>query len=741
MRSKILLAAIAALSVLPSTLMAQQAYTSAKFKAGDSPEWKTPAFDDSSWQTLQLNKVWDDQGIPESTTYGWYRLSVANPEFNAVTGTEADKYVMVNLGKVDDVDETYLNGTLIGKTGSLPTDKEGYRSRFSTERSYIVPRSLLNAGGDNLLAVRVYSGGNPGGMYTGPVTLSPTSYLGGTSIAVTEKGEKAERKCDVTLVNKFPWNVSGTLTVEITDMENGSLLSKIERKVTAREGKDAVVTVPCASTEPVRVACVFTDNKTKQSVSTTYTPKYILTPAAPQSPRFNTAAVYGVRPGSPVHYRFGVSGERPMQFKSTALPTGLMLGGTDGVLSGSIAEPGDYTFTVTATNAHGTASQQFTIKVGDLIGLTPPMGWNSWNCWGLSVSQDKVMASAEALMDKGLADYGYCYINVDDAWEAPTRDADGKIVVNEKFPDMKALGDWLHERGLKFGIYSSPGDFTCGGYLGSLDHEQQDAESYNDWGVDYLKYDWCGYGRKHRDQKDKGTRASYVRPYMLMGEYLRALPRDVFYSLCQYGMDNVWEWGPVVDANSWRTTGDITDTWQSLYSIGFEQQADLAPYASPGRWNDPDMLIVGKVGWSSNLRDSRLTPDEQYTHISLWAILAANMLIGCDLSQLDDFTINLLCNNEVNAVNQDVLGKQGSPVVKDGDLQIWTRPLADGSMAVGIFNVGPTDMTVNLADYLKSLGVTSLKSNRDLWRQKDLSITDLTYTIPTHGVRLLKVTH
>ena len=152
--------------------------------------------------------------------------------------------------------------------------------------------------------------------------------------------------------------------------------------------------------------------------------------------------------------------------------------------------------------------------------------------------------------------------------------------------------------------------------------------------------------------------AAYVRPYLKMEEYLRAQPRDIFYSLCQYGMADVWTWGHAVDANSWRTTGDITDTWKSLYNIGFERQTELWPYAGPGHWNDPDMLVVGKVGWSDNLRDSRLTPDEQYTHISLWSLLAANMLIGCDLAQIDDFTFNLLCNNEVNAVNQDILGRQ-----------------------------------------------------------------------------------
>lgn len=348
------------------------------------------------------------------------------------------------------------------------------------------------------------------------------------------------------------------------------------------------------------------------------------------------------------------------------------------------------------------------------------------------------MSSAQAIIDKGLADYGYQYINVDDAWEAPERNADGTIAVNEKFPDMKGLGDWLHGNGLKFGIYSSPGDRTCGGYLGSLDHEQQDAETYNSWGIDYLKYDWCGYSREF-DKENYHSTASYVRPYLLMQKFLRDQPRDIFYSLCQYGMANVWEWGEFVDANSWRTTGDITDTWRSMYDIGFARQAKVQPYSKPGRWNDPDMLIVGKVGWSNNLRDSRLTPDEQYTHISLWTLLASNMLIGCDVSQIDDFTLNLLCNNEVNAINQDVLGIQAKQEVVDDDIQIWRRPLADGSWAVGIFNVGTENVKVDFAKYFKALDITRLTSARDLWRQQDLNPAETTYFIPSHGVKYLKI--
>ena len=255
--------------------------------------------------------------------------------------------------------------------------------------------------------------------------------------------------------------------------------------------------------------------------------------------------------------------------------------------------------------------------------------------------------------------------------------------------------------------------------------------------MDYLKYDWCGYGREY-DKEKTHTVASYIRPYMLMERFLREQPRDIFYSLCQYGMGKVWEWGEFVDANSWRTTGDITDTWSSLYSIGFRQQAKLQPYAKPGHWNDPDMLIVGKVGWSNNLRDSRLTADEQYTHISLWTLLAANMLIGCDISQMDDFTLALLCNNEVNAVHQDLLGRQAQPEIIDGDVQVWVRPLADGSHAIGFFNLGTEGKRIDCAPYFAKLGIKA-SAIRDLWRQQDLDVTDVKWYIPSHGVKYVRV--
>src|SRR5437868_29023 len=217
-------------------------------------------------------------------------------------------------------------------------------------------------------------------------------------------------------------------------------------------------------------------------------------------------------------------------------------------------------------------------------------------------------------------------MNIDDGWEADARNANGEIVANKKFPAMKKTGDWLHSNGLKFGIYSSPGPKTCGGYLGSYGHERQDANTYASWGIDYLKYDWCSYGDIH-DKKDSSVE-SFKKPYEVMSNALRQQNRDIVYSLCQYGMMKVWQWGGAVNGNSWRTTDDITDTWQSMSNIGFEQNM-IAGYSTPGRWNDPDMMVVGQLGWGDQLHPTRLTPDEQYTHVSLWCLLSAPLLIGC----------------------------------------------------------------------------------------------------------------
>ncbi len=474
---------------------------------------------------------------------------------------------------------------------------------------------------------------------------------------------------------------------------------------------------------------------------------YILTPPPPESPHINYPRVYGAGTGKPFLFRIPASGKRPMKFSAEGLPAGLKLDANTGVISGNVFRTGTYKVTVTAENAKGKDRQEIKFFIGFKLALTPPMGWNSWNCWGISVDHDKVLAAADAFVNSGLADHGWMYINIDDGWEAEKRTDKGELLPNQKFPDMKSLAGKVHTHGLKLGIYSSPGPKTCGGYLGSWKHELQDARTWASWGIDYLKYDWCSYGNIAKDQ----SLPELQKPYKIMRKCLDNVNRDIIYSLCQYGMGDVWKWGAGVGGNLWRTTYDINDSWASMAGIGFSQDK-CSPYAGPGHWNDPDMLVVGQVGWGPTLHQTRLTPDEQYTHISLWSLLAAPLLIGCDLSQLDDFTLNLLTNDEVLAVDQDPLGKQAVKV-KDADgIQVWKKQLQDGSITVGLFYTGTSapEEALQWNDKIKTRKITvnwddlhiSGKQNvRDLWRQKDLGVFEDTFEaeVNYHGVVLVKI--
>jgi len=300
---------------------------------------------------------------------------------------------------------------------------------------------------------------------------------------------------------------------------------------------------------------------------------------------------------------------------------------------------------------------------------------------------------------------------------------------------MKALCDYVHSKGLKIGTYSSPGPQTCAGFTGSYQHEEQDAQTYAEWGIDYVKYDWCSYGgiAPRNPSLD-----DMKKPYQVFQQALANAPRDIVYSLCQYGMGDVWEWGAEVDGNCWRTTGDINDSWNSLNSIGFSQDGH-EKFAGPGHWNDPDMLVVGKVGWGPTLHPSRLTPDEQILHISLWCLLSSPLLIGCDMTQLDDFTLSLLTNDEVLDINQDPLGKPAGRKAKDADAEVWSRPLNDGSTAVGLFNRGSAPMKVTAK--WKDLGITGKRLARDLWLRKNIGTYKDTFTatVPAHGCVLVKL--
>ncbi|MDX9868116.1 MAG: NPCBM/NEW2 domain-containing protein [Kiritimatiellia bacterium] len=473
----------------------------------------------------------------------------------------------------------------------------------------------------------------------------------------------------------------------------------------------------------------------------------ILTPAPPLEPLLRGPCRFGVRPNRPLLFRIPVTGERPLRFAARDLPPGVSLDSATGLLTGAVRRPGSYAITLIAENARGRTARDWHLEVGERLALTPPMGWNSWNAFGHTVTDAKIRQAAAAMVSSGLADHGWAYINIDDYWQTcpgeredatlmgPGRDAAGRILPNRRFPDMRGLTQHVHGLGLKIGIYSSPGPLTCGGCVGSWGHEARDAQTIAEWGFDYLKYDWCSYAQIASDE----TLAERMRPFLLMGAALRGQPRDILFSLCQYGVGHVSAWGDKAGGHTWRTTPDITDSWSSVSRIA-EAQAGLELFAGPGNWNDPDMLVVGTVGWGSP-RPSRLTPNEQITHVSLWCLLSAPLLIGCDLTRLDAFTLSLLTNDEVLEVNQDPLGRQAIRVQRTDTHEVWAKPLEDGSLAAGILNRGllTAPVTVDLA----SLGLTGPQRLRDLWRQRDLGIVDgtpFTATLPGHGMLLLRIT-
>jgi alpha-galactosidase len=361
------------------------------------------------------------------------------------------------------------------------------------------------------------------------------------------------------------------------------------------------------------------------------------------------------------------------------------------------------------------------------LARTPPMGWNSWNKFAGKVDDASVRAMADAMVASGMSKVGYVYINIDDTWELG-RDAKGNILSNKKFPDMKALADYVHSKGLKIGIYSSPGPKTCAGYEGSYGHVQQDAATYAAWGIDYLKYDLCTDLDVYKD--DAPTLQAI---YQEMGEALQATHRPIIYSLCEYGRAGVWTgWGEESGGNLWRTTGDIQDKWESIDKIGFGQ-IKLASYVKPGHWNDPDMLEIGNGG---------MTADEYRTHMSLWSMLAAPLIAGNDLRTMTDETKSILMNTEIIAIDQDPRFQPVMQVSSDASIEVLMRPLSDGSVAVGLFNRGEDAAT---GKFLRSSLPASFNGHalriRDLWKHADVSTEgdSFTSTVPRHGVMMLRI--
>ena len=491
-------------------------------------------------------------------------------------------------------------------------------------------------------------------------------------------------------------------------------------------------------------------------------PTYILTPADKPNPKINSAKIIGVRPGNPFLYTIAATGVRPMQFSANNLPKGLTLSAKTGIITGIVKDRGTYTSTIHAKNKLGEAAQTLVIKIGDTISLTPPIGWNGWNAWEAKLDRGKVIASAEAMVAKGLRDHGWSYINIDDSWQGKREGPDTALQPNAKFPDIKGMVDYIHSLGLKAGLYSTPYVASYGGYVGassdsvkggetfeqikknkqSFHHvgaykfEQNDAKQMAKWGFDFLKYDW------------RIDVASTERIW----DALKKSGRDIILSLSNNApIEKVNDWNRV--SNMYRTGPDIKDSWTSLFLTSFTLDK-WAPYSGPGHWMDPDMMIVGNVSIGPILHPTRLTPDEQYSHISMFSLLAAPMLIGCPIEQIDAFTLNLLTNDEVIAVNQDPLGKPARLVKEINGIQIWLKQLLDGSVAVGLFNTG--GYGTNPASYFNwgnetaasfnfdfsSIGLNGKYTVRDLWQQKNIGVFNgsMKTTINHHGVQMFQLT-
>jgi alpha-galactosidase len=479
--------------------------------------------------------------------------------------------------------------------------------------------------------------------------------------------------------------------------------------------------------------------------------KFILTPKPPKEPKINGARAQGVRPGSPFIYRIAATGERPLKFQATGLPEGLSLNPDNGVISGTIVdqEAKTHSMMITASNSFGRTERELKILVGDTLALAPPMGWNDWYAHYDRITDAMMRQAADIMVSTGMADVGYQYVNIDDCWmnrpthtdgkrTGPLRDDNGDIMPNSYFPDMKGMTDYIHAKGLRAGLYTSPGAETCAGCVGSLNNEERDAHKFAEWGFDFLKYDWCSYGAIAKDN----SLDELQKPYRKMSAALKKQKRDFVFNLCQYGMGEVWKWGAEVGGHCWRTAGDLGIELESYHDVAL-QNANLWLYAKPGSWNDPDYLQIGFVGNAIGLglpTPCPLTPNEQYSFMSLWCLMASPLFYSGDMTQLDEFALNVLCNPEVIEIDQDTLGAQGYPKAffDEDEAEVWTKPLSDGSIAIGLFNRSEAPRAV--IAHLSDIGLKGKQRLRDLWRQKDLGVFEKEFRseVARHGVVLLR---
>lgn len=423
-----------------------------------------------------------------------------------------------------------------------------------------------------------------------------------------------------------------------------------------------------------------------------------------------------------------------MKFAADGLPAGLILDASTGIITGTTPKRGEYPIMFRASNARGQAERPFKLVAGDVLSLTPTMGYNHWYTHYNRITQKLMEEAADAVVSSGMADAGYQYVNIDDCWMnapalskyqtdpkrvGPIRDKDGNLVPNAYFPDMKGLADYIHARGLKAGLYTSPGPRTCAGFAGAYEHEEQDAKLFASWGYDFLKYDWCSYGQIAGKKPDL---TAMQKPYRQMGDILKSQPRDIVFNLCQYGMGDVWKWGAEVGGHSWRTGGDLGFELNRIFEIALKN-CGLRDFNKPGGFNDPDYIQIGWIGAQRGggfemPKPCPLTPNEQYSFMALWCMMSCPLFYSGDMSKLDDFTLRILCNPELIDINQDSLAQCAKVLSKTADGFILVKDLEDGSKAVALCNQKKETqkMKVNWAD----AGLASPARVLDCWRFVEL---------------------
>lgn len=641
------------------------------------------------------------------------------------------------------------------KTKPIWLDDLGIKS-FSEGIPAVLPKS--NAAGDSIKMKGVYFNRGVGVNSTSVLSF----YLNGNAtefsavVGVDDKGYKD-------LPHKFYVIGDRKVLFESSEMKLGDEPKKVKVDLTGIQRLGLLVLVEMDVNRTysnwANAQFVMKDDFMPQNIPNS-DEKYILTPQPDKKPKINSPKLFGARPNNPFLYTIAATGQRPMNFSVKNLPKGLTVDAKTGIITGKVVQKGTYLTILKAKNELGEATKALKIIIGDTIALTPPIGWNGWNSWARNIDQEKVIASADAMVKMGLSQHGWTYINIDDAWQGQRGGQFNAIQPNEKFPKFKEMVDYVHSLGLKIGVYSTPmitsyagyiggsSDFENGKitdsiknnkrafrYVGKYRFEQNDAQQMAAWGIDYLKYDW-------RIEVPSAEKMSVA---------LKNSGRDIVYSISNSApFANVKDW--VRLTNTYRTGPDIRDSWLSLYVSAFTLDK-WSPYGGHGHWLDPDMMILGNVTTGTSLHPTRLTPDEQYSHVSLFSLLSVPLLIGCPIEQLDAFTLNLLINDEVMEINQDPLGKPAKLILEENGVQIWVKPLEDGSYAIGLFNVADYGETPEsyfrwgdekpdffTFDFTK-IGLKGKFKLRDMWQQKDLGNFKDSFTtdIRHHGVVMLRM--